>query len=313
MDTEVDILTLLAYHEQALGNMYKTFSEKFGREVWSFLTSEEFKHNDWILSISDNVFDGSVKFESKSYTEKIISDSINEMDEMRIMCDMGSIPESKAFEFSIKIEERMIEKSFLESFSSHYPGIQGVIDNLKGETEIHRDVLKNEFDKFQKGSNENKNQSKILFKYASTLGLHAEYERLLARLYATFSNLFPEEEIWKILVEEEKKHEAWIKQIIMKVVQGTITFKNNDDTDEYIINAVQGLKDTLNDIKIDGIKKDDTFEIAYNVENSILEKEFFNKFSSDAPIIDKILKSLVKDTERHRDMLDERIFTKSDI
>lgn len=313
MDTQTDILTLLAYHEQALGNMYKTFSERYGREIWSFLTSEELKHNDWILSISDNVFDGSVKFETKSYTEKIISDSTEEMDEMRIMCDTGSISESEAFEFAIKIEERMIEKSFLESFSSDYPGIQGVLDDLKGETEIHRDVLRTEYEKFKKDKKENDNEAKIFFKYASTLGIHAEYERLLARLYSTFFKLFPDENIWEVLIEEEKKHETWIKQIIIKVVQGTISFKSEDESDEYIINAVQGLKDTLNDIKIDGIKKTDTFEIAYNVENSMLEKDFFNKFSSDAPLIDKILKSLVKDTKRHRDMLDERIFNNDDL
>jgi rubrerythrin len=229
------------------------------------------------------------------------------------MCDTGSISESEAFKFAIKIEERMIEKNFLESFSSDYPGIQGVLDDLKGETQIHRDVLRTEYEKFKKDKKENENEAKIFFKYASTLGIHAEYERLLARLYSTFFKLFPEEKIWEILAEEEKKHEAWIKQIIMKVVQGTVSFNSANESDEYIINAVIGLKDTLNDIKIDSLKKSVTFEIAYNVENSMLEKEFFNKFSTDAPLIDNILKSLVKDTERHRDMLDKRIFNNDDL
>jgi hypothetical protein len=309
MENKINILTMLALHEQTLSKIYGMFLEKFDHEIWRFLTSEELKHSDWILSITDNVIDDSVNFEPRSFTEKDISKSINDIETKKEDFEKGNFTELQAFEYAMEIENGMLEKKFLDSFRSDYSGIQTVLDNLKAETKLHREMLEIEFGKFKKKQLATDLKMKKVFQKTSTMGLHAEYERLLARLYTIFSKKFPNENIWEYLAEEEKKHEAWVKQIILKMIDETIIYDNSDESEEEIISSLVALKETINTVSNNGITAEDALELAYGIENSLLEKEFFNKFSSDAPAINKILSQLKADTIKHRDMLDTKAFS----
>jgi hypothetical protein len=309
MENKVDILTMLALHEQTLSYLYGTFVKKFDHEIWRFLTSEELKHSDWILSITDNVIDESVNFEPRSFTEEIISNSIKDLEAKIEECEQGNLSELQAFEYAMEIENGMLEKKFLDSFWSDYSGIQTVLDNLKAETKLHREMLEIEFGKFKNKQLATELKMRKVFQKTSTMGLHAEYERLLARLYTVFSRKFPDENLWEYLVEEEKKHEAWIKQIILKMIDETIIYDNSDESEEEIISSLVELKETINTVSNNEITAEEALELAYGIENSLLEKEFFNKFSSDAPAINKILSQLKADTIKHRDMLDSKAFS----
>ncbi|MBN2834987.1 MAG: hypothetical protein JXR48_08475 [Candidatus Delongbacteria bacterium] len=309
MQNKIDILTLLSYHEQALSNLYKAFSDKFPQEIWKFLISEEIKHSEWILSIMDNVIDDSVVFEPRGFTEENISSSITHLDSIRDSCERGNISELQAFEYAIKFEEGMIEKKFLDSFWSDSSGIQTVFDNLKSETELHREMLKIEYESFKIDKIDIDKQQKLVYEKTAILGLHAEYEQLLSRLYKIFSNKFPDEELWSFMAKEEKKHEAWVKQIILKMIEGTIIYENEDEYQDNIINSLVDLKETIKDIPEKDISEEDALEIAFSIEESMLEKEFFEKFSLDAPLVEQILENLKKDTRKHRDMLDKKIFS----
>ena len=58
----IEIVDMLAQNEQVLADLYYTYGEKFPDfKLWEFLQGEEEEHNGLVLSIMDNVIDGSIK------------------------------------------------------------------------------------------------------------------------------------------------------------------------------------------------------------------------------------------------------------
>ncbi|NOR44241.1 MAG: hypothetical protein GQ534_01540, partial [Candidatus Delongbacteria bacterium] len=45
------------------------------------------------------------------------------------------------------------------------------------------------------------------------------------------------------------------------------------------------------------------FKIAIEIEESMVEREFFKSMDSDAPFVEDVLKKIIADTEMHRDTL----------
>jgi hypothetical protein len=146
------------------------------------------------------------------------------------------------------------------------------------------------------------NKSKI-----EILGYHAEYERNLGRLYSLFSKKFPETDIWSYLVEEERKHEAWVKQIIFKFNEGVIKFESESDYSRWVCDCVINLKNKIEEIEKSEITLKEALIISLDYEDNMLEKEFFNIFYSEAPAFDSVLKNLVKDTEKHRKIVADKL------
>ncbi|NOR45991.1 MAG: hypothetical protein GQ534_10440, partial [Candidatus Delongbacteria bacterium] len=68
----------------------------------------------------------------------------------------------------------------------------------------------------------------------SLLAHQIEHEKTLSKLYKSYSELFPEEEVWAKLEKEEKKHAAWIQQIISKICDETVYFNEDPECCENI-------------------------------------------------------------------------------
>ena len=139
----------------------------------------------------------------------------------------------------------------------------------------------------------------------SLLAHQIEHEKTLSRLYKSYSEIFPEEEIWGKLEIEEKKHAAWIQQIISKICDETVYFNEDPECCENIKKSLSIMNDEIakaNDNEIDLMH---AFKIAIEIEESMVEREFFKSMESDAPFVEDVLKNIIADTERHRDSLIE--------
>lgn len=389
-----DLIEIMALHEEAISEYYSAAAERFPKnDLWSYLSKEEQRHAMWLRSILDNVIDGSVNFTADGLSFESYMASIS-----KISAEKTDIAEkrrklSQVFEFAVNIENDMLEKNFLDGFTSPSKGIQVTLEKLQKETEEHRQMLKKSFDEYKKQKqkyleDQKKKAEKPVTKKLSELktdqdeiqnyledndcewieqykkiiskisedharlkrlsessdreitsfedekekiavrisreinipeeptvefviyhyiGLHAEYERQLSNLYKLFENIFPNDELWPFMAEEERKHECWLKEILLKMKDGTIDFKKPSYNPEIVLKAVINISEIIHYCKEFKITHEEAYHISTDQENSMLEDGFFGKFSSDAPAIENVFKLLIEDTIEHRNWLKRRM------
>ena len=230
-----EIIELLAFHEEAIGNLYSVLNIYFPEmEIWEFLSGEEFKHAEWIRSILDNVYYGSVQFDKRYFSVDHISKSIESIVDFRLKVEKEGVKLTEVVVFAKNLENSIIERKMLDCFWSDLKGIQKVLDDLKADTESHKEMLDKELDELLTNCKTKEEKRIEINKSLVLLGYHAEHERMISRLYAYYRKKFPKEGVWLFLVEEERKHETWIKQIIIKVNQEIIRFDHRDSSVEDI-------------------------------------------------------------------------------
>ncbi|MDA3839365.1 MAG: hypothetical protein PF574_10340 [Candidatus Delongbacteria bacterium] len=130
-----------------------------------------------------------------------------------------------------------------------------------------------------------------------------EHESTLSKLYKTYSIKFPEEKIWKDLELAEKKHASLIQQLIGKVSDDTICLKDDPMRCESIKLSIERMKNEID--KIDTVEVDllHAYKTGFEIEESMIEREFFKSLETDAPFVEDILGKIVADTEKHRESL----------
>lgn len=130
-----------------------------------------------------------------------------------------------------------------------------------------------------------------------------EHEKTLSKLYKSYSILFPSEEVWSKLEKEEKKHAAWIQQIITKICNDTIYFREDPECCEQIKTSLKKMDQEISKANNNEIDLIHAFKVAIEIEESMVEREFFKSMDSDAPFVEDILSKIVADTEKHREAL----------
>lgn len=135
----------------------------------------------------------------------------------------------------------------------------------------------------------------------------AELESQLAKLYDLYDHKFPMTKIWPFLVEEEKKHESWLMQIIPKIEDGTIYFFRDEVTVQNIDSMIESIEKEIARAHLQVIDLKRAVSIALSFEDAALEKNIFSFFDSEDPVIEQTLDKLIEDTNIHRKMLMEAV------
>ncbi|HAQ62599.1 TPA: hypothetical protein DCR49_11505 [Candidatus Delongbacteria bacterium] len=135
----------------------------------------------------------------------------------------------------------------------------------------------------------------------------AELESQLAKLYGLYDHKFPMTKIWPMLVEEEKKHESWLMQIIPKIEDGTIYFYSDEVTTQNINVMIESIKKEIDRALLQVIDLKRAVSIALSFEDAALEKNIFSFFDSEDPVVEQTLDKLIEDTRIHRKMLLEAV------
>lgn len=135
----------------------------------------------------------------------------------------------------------------------------------------------------------------------------AELESQLAKLYGLYNHKFPMTKIWPMLVEEEKKHESWLMQIIPKIEDGTIYFFRDEVTVQNIDSMIESIDKEITRANTSVIDLKRAVSIALAFEETALEKNIFSYFDSEVPLVEQTLDKLIEDTKRHRMMLMEAV------
>lgn len=134
--------------------------------------------------------------------------------------------------------------------------------------------------------------------------MQAELEIAIMELYEVFAKEFSYCDLWKKLVEEEKKHSSWLKGLAGKVKDGSANYDKCVFVYEKIKKAVENLRKFTEGIKTRPIAISEAFDYAINLESSIYEKEYLSSFETDSDILKQTIETLIKESKMHKEMIE---------
>lgn len=136
------------------------------------------------------------------------------------------------------------------------------------------------------------------------LELLAEHERAIARLYRAYASRFEEHaEFWSNLADEEIKHSACLNKLkILSREDDTFVIVERFSVDaiRFSIRYIEELVERAGQPDFEFIN---AFSLATKLEESLLEKNFFEVLSGDSQEVQEVLEFLTNETERHSKIL----------
>lgn len=127
-----------------------------------------------------------------------------------------------------------------------------------------------------------------------------DHEEALGKLYAEYAARFKDQEaFWNRISQEEEQHAEWVRSLESCVEKKEAVF-----VDKFQVTALQTSLKFIH-AQIDKARNADiTFaealSISLSIENSMLEKKFFEAFSGDSAQVQKVKKRLIDETRQHR-------------
>ncbi|HBI16531.1 MAG TPA: hypothetical protein DDY52_00010 [Candidatus Moranbacteria bacterium] len=141
------------------------------------------------------------------------------------------------------------------------------------------------------------------------LELMRSYELILKDLYQLFADKIPtEKEFWKKLSEEENKHAYWLEVLNMNIQKRDISLNDDERFNLPLIkSSTEHAKEALEDFSKMELTLFDALVFAKDVENSMIEKKFFEVFYGISDDFDRVMKLLKEETEKHSERIEEKL------
>lgn len=132
------------------------------------------------------------------------------------------------------------------------------------------------------------------------IALLLQQETLLANLYHTFAQKFPEhEQFWSQLAHEEEKHAGWLEQLRVATEKKIVLFSEGRIKTYTLETFVQGLEEKLDRARADGFDARQALACAIDLERCLIEKNAFSLFEGLTEKASSIMKFLAKETREH--------------
>ncbi|MCK5059410.1 MAG: hypothetical protein KAT34_22360 [Candidatus Aminicenantes bacterium] len=111
-----------------------------------------------------------------------------------------------------------------------------------------------------------------------------EYKELLTQLYQLLNRRFPEySNIWQKLFTEKRSHIRWVKNLQPKLDAGIISINQNSFKVEAMRFLMQSIQTKMDDLKSNPITFLQGIIFVRDIEDGMVEKNFFTIFQSDSP------------------------------
>ncbi len=151
-------------------------------------------------------------------------------------------------------------------------------------------------------------REKIIEAQCSKVSSLADFEDMIGDLYETYADLFPEmAPFWQAIVTEERKHAKLLTAMLGLIRDGHI-FYNLDRMDTKAIERyVSDIKANIAKARPGSLTAVDAISTALSIEASVVEADFYKDVKSDAPEFKTIAHHLIKDTQRHIDLIEEEL------
>jgi len=134
---------------------------------------------------------------------------------------------------------------------------------------------------------------------ADLLIVMVKHEETIGELYGLFARKFPEHErLWSDLSRQEMEHADWIRRLYAKTEDGSVSVcKERFDIGEA--------QTSLNYVRVlmanarQPISLSRAFSMAMEIENSLLEKKFYEVFEGDSEELKRAFELLVLEIQQH--------------
>jgi len=147
-------------------------------------------------------------------------------------------------------------------------------------------------------------------KKEDVLELMRSYELILKDLYEIFSEKISEEkEFWKKLSEEENKHAYWLEVLGANMRRENISLNEDNRFNVPLIkSSLKHVQEATEDFKnMEKIDSFDALNFAGDVENSMVEKKFFEVFYGQSEEFDRVMKLLKEETREHNQRIMQKL------
>ncbi|HEX9744828.1 MAG TPA: hypothetical protein VGB30_05320 [bacterium] len=138
--------------------------------------------------------------------------------------------------------------------------------------------------------------------HAKVIEALAKNEDVIGDLYKAYSELIPDyAHYFARMVDEERGHAIWLRRLAGTISNEELVLDKdrfNMDVIERSIAHAQNMEKEAREKGIDAITAASNSAV---VENSLLEKKFFEVFEGDSAEVQRILVNLAKASEDHRD------------
>lgn len=131
----------------------------------------------------------------------------------------------------------------------------------------------------------------------------AEHEKAIGGLYQAFADVFPEHAaFWSGCAEEEFRHAAIIRNMQALVAKGTICLTGRFNS-SAIQTSLAYIAQQTSVAKSKEMHARQAYAIALNIESSLLENRYFEMFSAASPEFQKMQRTILDETVKHRRMI----------
>lgn len=132
-----------------------------------------------------------------------------------------------------------------------------------------------------------------------------EHEEAMASLYTAFGSLQAETaDFWKRLACEEHAHAAWLRTLRDRLAVGEGLQNRRLFNSAAVQTSIDYIQRRLAQISSEGITALRALVIALDLEDSLLEKEYFCVLASDSPEMQRVFNTLSEQTREHRKQIE---------
>lgn len=132
-------------------------------------------------------------------------------------------------------------------------------------------------------------------------------ERVIGQLYKIYARKFASDySFWIQLFREEEEHAKLVKELEKEAKQGNLTFDNQRFKVNAIQTTIQYVQKKIDQANDSSMTERDAYHIALDIENGLLEKNFFRTFKADQAGLKEVLNKLIHDTAEHRNRIKQK-------
>lgn len=132
------------------------------------------------------------------------------------------------------------------------------------------------------------------------LAILAESETALHRLYAGYAEILPElGEFWARLAKEETTHAAWVNALSERLQAGELAFRDGRLVPQIFETFLGYVNERIAEITSAPPSLFSALSIARDIEDTIVEKHYYDVLEGDSPASRQLLAILGKTAHEH--------------
>lgn len=133
-------------------------------------------------------------------------------------------------------------------------------------------------------------------------------ETAISRLYRQFAETFPRDcDFWNAISQEELKHASWIEKLQDRGRQGEIGSGSTTIRAIAVENSIKYIDSLSEKCRQGNISRLNACALAFDIEKSLLEKQFLNVFSIGPGKYKDLSDKLIDETKLHMEKISEAL------